>query len=237
MALQIGDTARAEKLGRWAVAYDPGNREAHRNLGLALAMQGKVGEALCHLVRGTREQAPQVLAGVLHEGERVVEAMAVLDYASRWYARAEPWHALAELARSMGQTARALRAYQHAYQLDAKSFGPAQLDAYAGVLDEVGDHLKLESIAAHLLFVANDNPAWLAAAWNHHACALIGLGKFSEAEALAERARRRRGVVASSMCCAIPCSACSRPASWPRQRCASPIQRRHGGCAVRRFMQ
>ena len=50
-ALQKGDPARAEKLGRWAVAFDPTNGEAHRNLGLALAQQGKVADALAHLVQ------------------------------------------------------------------------------------------------------------------------------------------------------------------------------------------
>src|SRR5262249_53644420 len=38
--LQNGDPVRAEKLARWAIAYDPQNNEAHRNLGLALAQQG-----------------------------------------------------------------------------------------------------------------------------------------------------------------------------------------------------
>src|SRR5206468_5185275 len=79
-SLQKGDPARAEKLARWAVAYDPTNAEAHRNLGLALAQQGKVIDALHHLVRGTREQATQILSGVLYQSNKLPEAMAVLDY-------------------------------------------------------------------------------------------------------------------------------------------------------------
>ena len=90
-SLQKGDAVRAEKLGRWAVAYDPGKAEAHRNLGLALAQQGKVVDALHHLVRGTREQATQILSGVLYQTGKLPEAMAVLDYASRWYVRADQW--------------------------------------------------------------------------------------------------------------------------------------------------
>ena len=44
-----------------------------------------------HLVRGTREQATQILSGVLYQTGKLPEAMAVLDYASRWYVRAEQW--------------------------------------------------------------------------------------------------------------------------------------------------
>ena len=45
-ALQKGTPARAEKLGRLAVAIDPTNAEAHRNLGVALGFQGRIDEAI-----------------------------------------------------------------------------------------------------------------------------------------------------------------------------------------------
>jgi len=187
-ALQKGEPARAEKLGRWAVALDPTNGEAHRNLGLALAQQGKLVDALHHLVRGTREQATQILAGVLYQAGKIPEAMAVLDYASRWYVRADQWLTYGGVAYGAMDNPRTVRAYQLAYQLDPDAFDPSQLNAYAGVLDEVGDYATCERIGNHLLRAAGDDVMWKTNAWSHLACACIGLGRFDEAVSFAERA-------------------------------------------------
>jgi tetratricopeptide (TPR) repeat protein len=187
-SLQKGDAVRGEKLARWAVAYDPQNSEAHRNLGLALAMQGKVVDALAHLVKGTHEQATQILSGVLYQHGKLPEAMAVLDYASRWYVRADQWLTYGGIAYAAMDNARTVKAYALAYQLDADAFDATQLNAYAGVLDEVGDYATCEKVAHHLLRVADDDKMWLTNGWNHLACAYIGLGKFDEAAELAQKA-------------------------------------------------
>ena len=187
-ALQKGDPARAEKLGRWAVAYDPGNAEAHRNLGLALAQQGKVVDAMHHLVRGTHEQATQILSGVLYQTGKLPEALAVLDYASRWYVRADQWLTYGGIAYAATDNARTARAYGLAYQLDPAAFDASQLNAYAGVLDEVGDYKQCETVANRLLEAAGDDLMWKTNAWHHLACAFIGQGKFEDAVVFAERA-------------------------------------------------
>jgi tetratricopeptide (TPR) repeat protein len=83
-ALEAGEPVRAEKLGRLAVALDPDSAEAQRNLGLALAQQGKLPEALHHLALGVPEQATEILCGVLDQSGRPAEAGAVRAYASRW---------------------------------------------------------------------------------------------------------------------------------------------------------
>ncbi|HEX3479404.1 MAG TPA: hypothetical protein VHT91_30485 [Kofleriaceae bacterium] len=83
-ALEAGEPARAEKLGRLAVALDPDSAEAQRNLGLALAQEGKLPEALHHLTLGVPDQAIEILCGVLDQGGRRAEASAVSAYASRW---------------------------------------------------------------------------------------------------------------------------------------------------------
>jgi tetratricopeptide (TPR) repeat protein len=83
-ALEAGEPVRAEKLGRLAVALDPDSAEAQRNLGLALAQQGKLPEALHHLALGVPEQATEILCGVLDQSGRLAEASAVRAYASRW---------------------------------------------------------------------------------------------------------------------------------------------------------
>lgn len=187
-ALQKNDAMRGEKLARWAVAYDPNNQEAHRNLGLALAMQGKVTESLAHLVRGTREQSTQILSGVLYQNGKLPEAMAVLDYASRWYVRADQWLTYGGIAYAAMDNPRTVRAYQLAYQLDPDAFDATQLNAFAGVLDEVGDYAMCEKVANHLLRVAGADVMWKTNGWNHLACAYIGQDRFDEAVELAEKA-------------------------------------------------
>ncbi|HLL22983.1 MAG TPA: tetratricopeptide repeat protein, partial [Kofleriaceae bacterium] len=187
-ALQKGDAPRAEKLGKWAVALDPENEEAHRNLGLALAQQGKVADALHHLVRATPDQATQILSGVLYQSGKIADAMSVLDYASRWYVRAEQWLTYGGIAYAAMDNPRTVKAYQLAYQLDRDAFDASQLNAYAGVLDEVGDYTTCEAIAKHLLRVAGDDVMWKTNAWNHLACAYIGLERFDEAVKYAKQA-------------------------------------------------
>lgn len=187
-ALQAGEPVRAERLGRFAVAIDPDNAEAHRNLGLGLAQQGKIPDALHHLMRGTPEQATQILSGLLYQNGKLAEAMAVLDYASRWYVRADQWLTYGGIAYAAMDNPRTVRAYQLAYQLDPDAFDATQLNAYAGVLDEVGDYAACERIAQHLLRAAGDDLMWQTNAWSHLACAYCGQGRFDEAVALAEQA-------------------------------------------------
>ena len=187
-ALQKGDPARAERLGKFSVAFDPHNGEAHRNLGLAFAQQGKVPEAMPHLVRGTREQATQILSGVLYQSGKLPEAMAVLDYASRWYVRADQWLTYGGIAYAAMDNPRTVKAYALAYQLDPEAFDTSQLNAYAGVLDEVGDYKTCEAIANKLIALAGDDVMWKTNGWNHLACAYIGLGRFDEAVKLASDA-------------------------------------------------
>jgi len=177
-----------EKLGRFAVAFDPGNGEAHRNLGLAFAQQGKIPEAMHHLVRGTPEQATQILSGLLYQNQSLPEAMAVLDYASRWYVRADQWLTYGGIAYAAMDNPRTVRAYKLAFQLDPEAFDATQLNAYAGVLDEVGDYTTCEAIGKRLLAVAGDDLMWKTNAWNHIACALCGQVRFNEALEHAQRA-------------------------------------------------
>ena len=82
-ALEAGEPVRAEKLGRLAVALDPDSAELQRNLGLALAQQGKLPEALHHLTLGVADQATQILGGVLRHSGVPLEAMAALERCAR----------------------------------------------------------------------------------------------------------------------------------------------------------
>jgi tetratricopeptide (TPR) repeat protein len=187
-ALQSGEPARAERLGRFAVAIDPYNSEAHRNLGIAFAQQRKIPEALRHLMRGTPEQATQILCGLLYQAGQLPDAMAVLDYASRWYVRADQWLTYGGIAYAAMDNPRTVRAYALAYQLDPDAYDATQLNAYAGVLDEIGDHATCEAIANHLLRVAGDDMMWKTNAWSHLACAYLGQGKLDLAVTFAQQA-------------------------------------------------
>ncbi len=189
-ALEQGDPARAEKLGRWAIALDPSSADAHGNLGLALARQGKVVDALHHLVRGAPDEALEILADALAESGRHAESTAVLAYASRWFVRAGQWLALAAAARAAGEPARAARAYAAAHRLEPDAFAPPHLDGYAGALDESGDHRGAEKIAHLLRRAAGEDPAWQARALHHIARAYIGQGRFAEAVSSAEAAQQ-----------------------------------------------
>jgi tetratricopeptide (TPR) repeat protein len=187
-ALQKGDPARAERAARWCLAIDPENGEVSRNLGLALAAQGKIPEALTCLVKATREQATQILVGVLYQSGKLPEALRVLDFASRWYTRADQWLTYGGVVYAAMDNPRTVKGYATAYQLDPEAFDTSQLNGYAGVLDEVGDSKTCEQIAEHLIRAAGKDVMWLTNGWNHLACAYIGQGRFDEAVKWAKKA-------------------------------------------------
>ncbi len=109
----------------------------------------------------------------------------MLDYASRWYTRADQWLTYGGIAYAAMDNPRTVKAYALAYQLDPEAFDTSQLNAYAGVLDEVGDYAMCETIAKKLISLAGDDVMWKTNGWNHLACAYIGFGRFDEAVALA----------------------------------------------------
>src|SRR6185295_19966035 len=139
-------------------------------------------------MRATPEQATQILCGLLYQTGKLADAMTVLDYASRWYARADQWLTYGGIAYAAMDNPRTVRAYALAYQLDPDAFDATQLNAYAGVLDEVGDAAACETVAKQLLRVAGTDMLWKTCAWSHLACAYCGQGQFDEAVALAQKA-------------------------------------------------
>ncbi len=152
-ALAAGEPARAEKLARWAVAVEPGNADAQRALGFALAQQGKLVDALDRLTRGARELAPQVLASMLVQRGKLADALAIQGYASRWYTQADEWATYARTAADAGDPVRAARAHARAVELDRVSdpsvepgepADPPSRDPIFAQL-EAGDHVAAAS--------------------------------------------------------------------------------------------
>ena len=62
-ALSAGDSARAERLARWAIAAAPRDATALQIAGTALAQQGKIADALAHLARAAAASARNGAAG------------------------------------------------------------------------------------------------------------------------------------------------------------------------------
>jgi tetratricopeptide (TPR) repeat protein len=102
--------------------------------------------------------------------------------------RADQWLTYGGIAYAATDNPRTVRAYRLAFQLDPAAFDASQLNAFAGVLDEVGDYATCEKIAKLLFAAAKGDRMWETCAWNHEACALIGAGKFTRAIELAEQA-------------------------------------------------
>src|SRR4029079_16166593 len=103
---------------RRAVARDPDSAEAHRNLGLALAQQGKLPEALHHLTLGVPDQAADILCSVLRQSGRLPEALAGAGYWSRGYTRADQWLGHARIACDAAHYPRAAAVFGRAHRLD-----------------------------------------------------------------------------------------------------------------------
>ncbi len=198
---QKSQPAQAARVLSWPCALDSNNAEAQRNLGLFLAQQNKVFEALERLIRATRDQGTQLCAGILYQAGHVPSALAVLDYASRWYLRADQWLTYGGIVYGAMDNPRTVRAYSLAWELDPDAFDPSQLNGYAGVLDEVGDYLTCEKIAQKLIDKAGDDPTWISNGALQMACALIGQGRFDEALPYAERAAKTNPLPANAAIC------------------------------------
>jgi len=84
----LGRHAEAEVHCRAAIALDPVRHNAHKNLGLALAGQGRLGEAACCLLEADRrfpgdERARGHLTALLTENPELLEADPALATACR----------------------------------------------------------------------------------------------------------------------------------------------------------
>ncbi len=179
------DWPRVAKLARWVVARSPDDVDAHRDLGIALARQGRAADAIGHLTRANDADAMRIVADALVQGGYTTEAITVLDHASRWYRSTEAWLAYAATARHNLDPRRAHRGYAMAWTLDPGALSREALDDYASVLDEVGEHARCELVARALLERAGGDVRWQTTAWHHLACANIGLGHFADAERFA----------------------------------------------------
>jgi tetratricopeptide (TPR) repeat protein len=186
--LQHGDGAGAARILRWLAAVDPGNAELHRNYGIARAIQGDIEAALTHFARASSDQDTQFAAGTLFQAGHPTLAMEVLDYASRWYTRAEQWLTFGAIAFQVMDNPRTMIAYSAAWELDPDAYDASNLNSWAGVLDEVGDYDRCEKIARRLIDAAGEDAMWASNGWHHLACAFIGQGKLEDATAAATRA-------------------------------------------------
>jgi tetratricopeptide (TPR) repeat protein len=187
-ALQGGKPEKAIAAGRWIVALEDDNAEAHRNLGLAYAMVGDAVSALAHLERWSRAESVQVAAGTLYQSGHREVALRVAELGSQWFTRAEAWVTLASLAYQAEDNAIAERAYANALAIDPDAVDASNLNAYATVLAEMGDFAASERVSKRMSTVAGKDPTWAAFALLNRSTAELGLGRHDEALATAKQA-------------------------------------------------
>ncbi|MGE0547965.1 MAG: hypothetical protein AB7O24_00710 [Kofleriaceae bacterium] len=136
-AIAAAEWSKAERLARWAVALDPADRDARRQLAKAFVRQGKLPEALGELEHCDRGHALDAVVRMLSEAHRSSDLLAVLDYASRWYARADQWTSFAVLALGAGDAARAAMAFTRAHQIDPSALDEMMVSAHARARAEI----------------------------------------------------------------------------------------------------
>lgn len=189
--LQKGDPQGAIRAGRWCVAIEEDNAEAHRNLGLAYANVGDVPAALAHLERWAPAQSMQVAVGTLFAAGHGKDALALADFASQWFTRADEWVTYAAVAYQAEDNPRTALAYDTAWALDPDAIDASNLNAYATVLAENGEFARARAVAEHMERAAGKDALWTAFALQNRAVAEMGLGRFDEALATAKKAKAK----------------------------------------------
>jgi tetratricopeptide (TPR) repeat protein len=188
-ALQKGNLARAIQCLSWCGALDPDNHELWRNLGIAYAQDGDDYEAVRAFARFDDATEGVKLAGlVLCQAKHAKEGLAVLDYISRWFTRAEDHRYHALFAWQAGDDPAMLRAYGRAWRMDPAALNGVDLNGYAGVLYEAGEYAESERVTKRLELVAGSDPELRGCALHCMACADIGFERWDEAIAHAKEA-------------------------------------------------
>jgi protein O-mannosyl-transferase len=193
--LQEGRTQLAVEHLETALRLQPGYGEAHVNLGIALGMLGRNGEAIAHFRAGlaTNEtaEARHNLAFTLAKTGRLDEA--IPEYEAALRLDPDRYLTLVQLGTALvsrGRPAEAVTALQHALELNPADLETRRLLAIAALQSgRVG-----EAIAAYREILRrgpDDLDALNNVAWIRATCADAGLRDGAEAVRLAERARDR----------------------------------------------
>ncbi|MEZ4235144.1 MAG: hypothetical protein R3F59_03075 [Myxococcota bacterium] len=190
-ALQEGRPADAVPLLRWCEALDPGVTVCRQNLGLAYALTGQAAEAVTWFSAADAEQGPLWAAQNLYQGGHLAASTAVYRYVTLSPVPVEVWQQCAGIAYAAEDDETSALAYGVLDRIAPHTLDGPSLNAWGGLLDNLGEYGACARVAERLRRIAGDDDL-LASCGDHHlACALLGLGRAAEAEPYAVRAVER----------------------------------------------
>jgi tetratricopeptide (TPR) repeat protein len=155
-----GDIGRAETLLRKALDLDPGSKDAHSNLGIALARQGKLDEAIRHYeialaIDPQYRQAHQNLGAALIQQGRLAEAAAHFQQAVA--IRPDYAEARCGLGLALNGQGRSDEALQHFEAVLSER--PDFPDAHCGLAVILAQDGRLDEAIGHWQAALRTNPA------------------------------------------------------------------------------
>jgi tetratricopeptide (TPR) repeat protein len=173
---------------QWAHAVEPGNAKRADALAVALGRAGDGLEAVRVLAQHERNEAPRLVARVLVETGRYVEAVPILRYASRRFRSHEDWAMLATTASRADADAVVVDAGRRALKLG--STDPEVLVALATALYRLGEFVECEQIAQQLVSARGAPKEVRVVGLHAMARALAGQGRHVDAHPYAKEAAR-----------------------------------------------
>jgi tetratricopeptide (TPR) repeat protein len=160
-----------------------------RNLGIAWSRLGQTARAIESFAEADAREAPKWTGQALREAGHLKQAVQAYRYASIYFTTAEDWLTLALVAWQAEDDETSAEAFREAFvRSQGAAIDLASQNAYAGVLDNIGDYKMCEQIAAHLLDRAKGDATFTSCGMHHLACAMLGQRRFDEAASWAEKA-------------------------------------------------
>jgi tetratricopeptide (TPR) repeat protein len=189
-ALGRGDLDGAVRCLRWCEALDPDSGAVKRSLGVALARQGKVAEAVRAMAGFDRSDAARLVGQAAADAKRHDAAVLAYRTAALRFTTAEEWRELAVAAWHAQDDAVAAHAYTRMLAAGGTADAPT-LHALATSLYNTGQWAACEPVARRLVEIAGGDATYRSAGLHALARALSGLGRFGEAVAAAREAAAR----------------------------------------------
>jgi tetratricopeptide (TPR) repeat protein len=187
--LQSGQFAEALRCYRVCDAIDPNNAVTLRNIGFLYCQLGMTFEAVAYSSEGDAKAGPMGVATTLHQGKKLREAVLVYRYATLGSNDPQSFAYFAQAAYALEDDENAALAYGRLFAVTrGAGMDNATLNAYAGVLDNIGDAKACEAIGRRLIEVAKGDPTFTSCGLHHVACGLLGQGRAAEAVQPAQQA-------------------------------------------------
>jgi tetratricopeptide (TPR) repeat protein len=188
--MQQGQWEAALKPTRWCDSIDPNNATVKRNLGIIYARLGRTFESVLALSQADATHGPALAAQAMREANQNDGAVAAYRYASASFRTADEWLALGGAAWAAEDDAPGAAAYATANQLSGGKLKSIQLNAWATVLNGLGEYDKARALYEEIMR-RNDDPSIVPWVLDGMAKALLGQGRAQEAVGYAQGAVQR----------------------------------------------